>query len=237
MNIIVTGASRGIGFELVKIFSHSQDNRIIAISRNDKKLKALSVECNGAGTGSEVISLPFDLSGLEDIEKDLKVKILSHFNHLDILVNNAGYLVRKPFNSLDIGEIRKCMDVNFIAPMLLIQSLLPLLRKSSVAHVINIGSMAGIQGSRKFPGLSAYSASKGAIQIGTESLAEEFREENIVFNSLALGAVQTEMLAEAFPDFNALVSAQEMAEMIADFAINGRRFYNGKTIQVSQSTP
>lgn len=237
MNIIVTGASRGIGFELVKRFCQSQDNRVIAISRDKDRLEALSNECNGYGNGSEVIVMPFDLSGLEAIARDLNGSICSYFDRLDILVNNAGYLIRKPFSQLAVDEFRRCMDVNFIAPVLLIQSLLPLLRRSPVAHVINIGSMAGIQGSRKFPGLSAYSASKGAIQIGTESLAEEFREDNIVFNSLALGAVQTEMFAEAFPDLKASIRPSEMAELIADFAVNGRRFYNGKTIQVSWSTP
>ena len=237
MNIIVTGASRGIGFELVKSFNRSQQNRIIAISRNNEKLEALSVECGKAGTGAEVMILPYDLTDLVNIEKDLSEKILLHFNRLDILVNNAGYLIREPFINLSADEFKKCMDVNYMAPILLIQLLLPLLRKSTDAHVVNIGSMAGIQGSRKFPGLSAYSASKGAIQIATESLAEEFREENIVFNALALGAVQTEMFSEAFPGSTAPLKAAEMAELIADFAINGRRFYNGKTIQVSQSTP
>lgn len=237
MNIIVTGASRGIGFELVKSFNRSQQNRIIAISRNKERLESLFLECGNAGTGAEIIILPFDLTELDNIDNDLSEKILLHFNSLDILVNNAGYLIREPFINLDTDEFRKCMDVNYIAPILMIQLLLPLLRKSPDAHVVNIGSMAGIQGSRKFPGLSAYSASKGAIHIVTESLAEEFREENIVFNALALGAVQTEMFSEAFPGSKAPLKAAEMADMIAEFAISGRRFYNGKTIQVSRSTP
>ena len=124
-----------------------------------------------------------------------------------------------------------------MAPVLLIQSLLDLLRKSREAHVVNISSMGGVQGSKKFPGLSAYSASKAALQVLTECLAEEFKEENIAFNSLALGAVQTDMLAETFPGYKAPLKASEMAEFIADFAINGRRFYRGKTVQVSLSTP
>ena len=90
MNIIVTGASRGIGFELVKSFNKSKQNRIIAISRNKEKLETLSSDCSKAGTGSEVILLPFDLSDLGNIEKDLREKILLHFDKLDILVNNAG---------------------------------------------------------------------------------------------------------------------------------------------------
>jgi NAD(P)-dependent dehydrogenase (short-subunit alcohol dehydrogenase family) len=237
MNIIVTGASQGVGFELVKRFSISPHNKIIAISRNSDRLKGLLQDCKKINPQSDIVIIPFDLSMLNNIRKDLAVQVFSHFESLDILINNAGHLVREPFESLNIQDLNQCVDVNFMAPVLLTQSLMPLLRKSRGAHIVNIGSMAAIQGSKKFPGLSAYSASKAALQILTECLAEEFTEENMHFNSLALGAVQTEMLARAFPGYEAPIKAFEMAELIADFAINGRRYYQGKTIQVSLSTP
>ncbi|HBK70908.1 MAG TPA: short-chain dehydrogenase, partial [Flavobacteriaceae bacterium] len=107
------------------------------------------------------------------------------------------------------------------------------LKKGS--HVLAISSMGGIQGSMKFPGLAAYSSSKGAIITLFELLAEEYKEEGIAFNTLALGAVQTEMLAEAFPDYKAPTTAKEMAEYIFDFALTGNQFYNGKVLQVSSS--
>ena len=226
-----------MGFELVKRFSISLHNKIIAISRNSNRLKELLQECKKINPQSEIVILPFDLSMLNNIKEDLAEQVFSHIENLDILVNNAGHLVREPFEDLNIQDFSQCMDVNFMAPVLLIQSLLPLLRKSNLAHIVNISSMGAIQGSKKFPGLSAYSSSKAALQILTECLAEEFAEENIHFNSLALGAVQTEMLARAFPDYKAPVKDFEMAELIADFAINGRRYYQGKTIQVSLSTP
>ena len=97
--------------------------------------------------------------------------------------------------------------------------------------------MGGIQGSAKFAGLSAYSSSKGAVITLTELLAEEFKESGPSFNALALGAVQTEMLEEAFPGFKAPVSALEMAEYIQKFALLGHKYYNGKVLQVSNSTP
>jgi 3-oxoacyl-[acyl-carrier protein] reductase len=97
--------------------------------------------------------------------------------------------------------------------------------------------MGGIQGSAKFPGLSAYSSSKGAVLTLTELLAEEFKETGPSFNALALGAVQTEMLEEAFPGYKAPVSAIEMAEYVMNFALNGQKLYNGKILQVSSSTP
>ena len=89
----------------------------------------------------------------------------------------------------------------------------------------------------KFPGLAAYSSSKGAVLTLTELLAEEYKEQQISFNALALGAVQTEMLEEAFPGYKAPVSAKEMADYIFNFAVTGNKFFNGKIIQVSSSTP
>ena len=108
---------------------------------------------------------------------------------------------------------------------------------STKGHVINISSMGGIDGSVKFPGLSAYSSSKGAVNILTELLAEEYKETGPVFNSLALGAVQTEMLEEAFPGLKAPISAEKMASYVLDFAITGQKYYNGKILPISSSTP
>jgi len=97
--------------------------------------------------------------------------------------------------------------------------------------------MGGIQGSMKFPGLAAYSSAKGAVITLSELLAEEYKEQQIAFNVLALGAVDTEMLQEAFPGFQAPVSAKEMASYIGNFALTGNKFYNGKVLQVSSTTP
>jgi len=97
--------------------------------------------------------------------------------------------------------------------------------------------MGGIQGSMKFAGLAAYSSSKGAVITLSELLAEEFKEQQIAFNVLALGAVQTEMLEEAFPGYQANISANKMAHYILNFALTGNEFYNGKILQVSSSTP
>jgi len=103
--------------------------------------------------------------------------------------------------------------------------------------VVTISSMGGIQGSMKFAGLAAYSSSKGAVITLSELLAEEYKEQGIAFNVLALGAVNTEMLQEAFPGYEAPISAAEMADYIANFALIGNKYHNGKVIQVSSSTP
>ena len=67
--------------------------------------------------------------------------------------------------------------------------------------------------------------------------AEEFKATGPKFNALALGAVQTQMLAEAFPGFQAPITAENFAPYVLDFGLNGHQYYNGKTLQVSSSTP
>lgn len=236
MNIIVTGASRGIGRTLVKKFSQS-GHTIIAIARREKELIDLSESCNSTGNEGKVIPFPFDLSKLAENLDVFKTEIYKHFKHLNIIINNAGYLSNSSFENSGIEIIHKSFSVNYVAALLTIQSMLPLLERSKSSHVVNIGSMGGVQGSLKFSGLSVYSSSKAALAILTECLAEEYKETAISFNYLALGAVQTEMLGEAFPGYQAPVSADEMADYICDFALNGDKLFNGKIIPVSLSTP
>jgi NAD(P)-dependent dehydrogenase (short-subunit alcohol dehydrogenase family) len=97
--------------------------------------------------------------------------------------------------------------------------------------------MGGFQGSAKYKGLSYYSASKAAIACLTECLAKEFSEYGIRVNCLALGAVQTEMLDEAFPGYKAPVNAKQMAEFVSGFALNGHKFFNGKILPVAIGNP
>ncbi len=235
MNIIVTGSSRGIGYALVRLLAQNGSHRILAVSRNKGRLEKLARECQG--DPGQVLLQPFDLEKPEEIPTRFMPAVEEHFDSLDILVNNAGLLVNKPFHELDLGDLRRSMEVNYLAPAVLIKALLPLLQRAQNPHVINISSMGGVQGSVKFPGLSSYSSSKAALGVMTECLAEEFKESRIRFNTLALGSVQTEMLAEAFPGYKAPLSPEKMACFIRDFAETGGRYFNGKIIPVSLSTP
>ncbi len=237
MNIIVTGASRGIGYQTALAFAMEPGNKVIVISRNEEKLKLLRQECLDAYPGAKLHIIPFDLENLAGIETELTEMIREHIDSLDILINNAGFLVNSPAESINLQESERMLKINLLAPLALIRSLMPLLENSTRAHVVNIGSMAGVQGGKKFPGLSLYSASKAGVHALTECLAEEYRERGICFNALALGAVQTEMLAEAFPGLEAPLQASEMANYIHDFALKGNRYYNGKILPVTLSTP
>jgi NAD(P)-dependent dehydrogenase (short-subunit alcohol dehydrogenase family) len=224
-NVIITGTSRGIGFELAQLFAKNNFN-VLAISRNVKTLNELSLK--------NITTLSVDLSNESDLMKVTEF-IANNWKTVDILINNAGKLINKPFEKLSTDDFLEVYKVNVFAVAALTRQLIPFLKKGS--HVVNISSIGGIQGSIKFPGLAAYSSSKGALLTLTELLAEEYKEQQISFNALALGAVQTEMLAEAFPGYKASVSANEMATYIYNFALTGNKYYNGKILQVSSTTP
>ncbi len=224
-NIIITGTSRGIGYELVRLFA-DKGHQILALSRNDKPIKDLSLK--------NVHTFSCDLSKPKNYKK-VDAFIKTEWKQVDILINNAGTLLNKPFAETTMSDFEQVYKTNVYGVAEMTRTVLPYMKQDS--HVVTISSMGGVQGSMKFPGLSAYSSSKGAVITLTELLAEEYKETGPSFNALALGAVQTEMLAEAFPDYQAPTTALQMAEYIAEFALIGNQFYNGKLLQVSNSTP
>ena len=223
-NVIITGTSSGIGYELVKIFSE-KNYEVLALSRDNSILRSQNL--------SGVTSINFDLTDYENYaELDVYLK---SFKKIDVLINNAGFLVNKDFEKTTIEDFKNIYSVNVFSVAMLIKYTIQYMSINS--SIVNISSIGGIQGSVKFPGLSAYSSSKGALNILTEMLAEEYKDKNIHFNTLALGSVQTKMLEKAFPGFNALTSAKKMANYIFEFSTDGYKLFNGKIIPVSSSTP
>ena len=223
-NVIITGTSSGIGFELVKLFSEKNHN-VLAISRNNNALRTLNL----AGV------MPIDLDLTESEHYNSLDKYLSSFKNIDILINNAGYLINKPFEETTLKDFQEVYSTNVFSVAMLTKKIIGFMSESS--NVVNISSIGGVQGSIKFSGLSAYSSSKAALNILTEMLAEEYKDRKIHFNSLALGSVETKMLKKAFPDFKASTSAIEMANYIYQFSVDGYMFLNGKIVSVSSTTP
>lgn len=223
--VVITGTSRGIGFELVRLFADA-GHSVLALSRTQQSVVALQRE--------NVTCLPIDLSQPADFDR-ISDFLSAAWKRVDILINNAGKLLNKPFTETTYQEFEEIYRVNTLGVAELIKRTLPFMPPDG--HVVTISSMGGVQGSAKFPGLSAYSSSKGAVIILTELLAETYKTTGPAFNALALGAVQTEMLQEAFPGYQAPVTAAEMAAYIFRFALEGHRYYNGKTLPVSKTTP
>ena len=220
--IVVTGTSSGIGNEIC-IQAAKLNYKVISISRNIEPLKGIN------GIDSYIVDIT-DKKSIKNFIDDLRNKDLK----IDILINNAGQLSNELFGETSYESFKQTFDVNVFGLAEITRSLIPFINKSG--HVINISSIGGVNGSKKFPGLSVYSSSKAAVIALTEVLAEEYPQ-GPSFNVLALGSVQTKMLKEAFPDYEAQTKPGEMAKYIIDFAINGNNLFNGKLISVSNSNP
>ena len=220
--IVVTGTSSGIGHQIC-IQAAKMNFHVISVSRNIEPLKDIG--------GIESFSI--DITNKDSIDEFI-TNLKSRKIKIDILINTAGYLVSELFGDTTYESYKKTFDVNVVGLAEITRSLIPII--NSDGHVINISSIGGVNGSKKFPGLSAYSSSKAAVIALTEVLAEEYQN-GPSFNVLALGAVQTKMLKEAFPDYNAETKPEEMAKYILDFAIKGNKLFNGKLISVSNSNP
>lgn len=223
-NIIITGTSRGIGYEMALQFANA-GHQVLAISR--KTPQVLMEHEN-------ITCLSIDISDENQLQQ-VHNFVSKTWKKVDVLIHNAGSLLHKNFTEISSLEFQHIYKVNVFAVAELTKICIPFMGKGS--HVVTISSMGGIQGSMKFAGLSAYSSSKGAVITLSELLAEEYKESEIAFNVLALGAVNTEMLQEAFPGYEAPISAKEMADYIFNFALTGNKYYNGKVLQVSSTTP
>jgi len=221
--ILITGTSRGIGAALVESFE-KEGFRVLALSRSYPQMYK----------EGNTTYIPFDITREKSLH-ELVCFLQEQHIRLDIVVSNAGKLINKPFAEISYIQLEEVYQVNVLGVFRLIQYLLPMLQEQ--AHVVTISSMGGVQGAMKFAGLSAYTSSKAALIALTELLAEEYKDTQWHFNCLALGAVQTEMLSEAFPDYKAPVTAKEMAQYIKDFALHQYPYFNGKLLQVASTTP
>ena len=227
MNIVITGCSQGIGAELVKYWS--TNHLVFGISRNREKLEILKSSLENHE------NFRFISESVNDINQEVLNDFLGH-NNIDVLVNNAGLLINKPFVDIQYEDYKRVMDVNFWGAFHLSKLLLNRLSKAK-GQILNISSMGGVNGTSKFPGLSIYSSSKGALTILTECLYEELKEFKVRVNALALGAVQTEMLDQAFPGYKAEISPKQIAEFIDSIVVKGSQILNGQVLKVTGSNP
>lgn len=226
---LITGASKGIGRDTA-IAMVQAGYHVLALARSEAALSQLAAELQTAA--GEFQYLAFDLT-----QEDLTPvqQWCDRNGPLDGLLNNAGYLINKSFEQLSMADWQRVFAINVFAPARLCQVLSQ--QFAPRAHVVNIGSMGGFQGSSKFPGLLTYSTSKGALATFSECLAAEWQDRDIRVNCLALGAVQTDMLAAAFPGYQAPLQSDEMSGFITWFLTKGGQFFSGKVIPVALNNP
>lgn len=206
--------------------------RVYALARNAAWLDELVRECQDGPGELRPLVLDLDAEGAV-----AKVKQALGGKRLHGLLNNAGLLITRRLGDWTAADTARLFRLNASVPLLLTQALAEDLAGEPAGHVVNIGSMGGFQGSVKFPGLAAYSASKAALANLTECLAEELKEGGVRCNCICLGAVDTAMLRAAFPGYAAPVGAEEVGRYLARFLLEGHKFFNGKVLPFATSTP
>ena len=254
--IVITGAGGGIGKALIWELVHGlRDNnllfypnyrvkerkkitavKIIAISRQNNEISKICEEINTRDKGLAVSIkwLPAHFENEQGFSETLN-KLRQMEGPVHALINNAAEFAQTPLQGIDPKIFEKIYFVNVTVPALLIKELEGKLAMDT-GHIINIGSMGGIQGAVKFPGFSVYSSSKMALAGITECLATELPR-NVFINYLGLGSVNTGMLKEAFPDFVSDVEPGQMASYIINFLLNAPGIQNGKLVEVSLRNP
>ncbi len=231
MNIIINGASKGIGKETAICLANDKNNQLLITGRDEPSLKAVA----GSVANNNISYLKMDLAEIDKNIDFVRDQIFNRFSKVDILINCTGALIVKDFMKISDTEARSMMETNFFGPAAFIRLVVPIMPPGS--HIINISSMGGFQGSSKYRGMAYYSASKSAIACMTECLAVELKDNGISVNCLAPGSVQTEMFKNAFPGYQASAKPGDIAGFISFFAINGHRFFNGKILPVATDNP
>ncbi|MFW6347515.1 MAG: SDR family NAD(P)-dependent oxidoreductase [Cyclonatronaceae bacterium] len=226
--LLISGASRGIGRETA-LYAAKEGADVIITARTESRLQEVQQQ-----QPARIRYVCADLSkddGIAAITAFLEEKTIT----LDALINNAGALVNKPLLETTTEDWYYLLEANLMSAIHLSKTCVPFMKRDS--HLLNIGSMGGFQGASKFPGIGGYSVAKGALSILTECLAVELADKKIGANCLCLGAVQTEMLEQAFPGMKAPLQAEEMGRYIAEFAMEAQKFFNGKVLPVSLADP
>jgi len=235
--VVITGAGGGLGLEILRLVLGKSDVKLVFTYSTKPEEYFLGEDIfRQSILSGKLHHRQMDFSQPFNTIEDFVPPQLKHSRPTPmIIINNAGLLQLNKPGEIDIDSARLMFEVNFWAAVKLTYALIPYIQSGS--HIVNIGSMGGVQGSSKFPGLSFYSASKGALAIWSESLASELAGSRIAVNCLALGSVETKMLQQAFPGYIASNTAAEMAEFIVHFAFQAHQIISGKTLPVARTTP
>lgn len=207
---VITGAGGGIGKAIVQALAKEGAGIALCGGHNIEKLTAAAEIAQKYGV--EVFALPGDLTDLNFLDHCIE-KTADHFGRMDILINSAGFALNKPFEETTPHDLDKIFNINVKVPFILCQKVLPYLRKSDHAEIINISSVVGHKG---YIDQAAYAASKHAVLGFSKSLANEVYRQNIRVHTICPGGVYTDMVKIARPDLKGedMITPDEIADII-----------------------
>ena len=230
----MTGASRGIGAACARSLS-AAGAKVILVARSESDLRMVA-----SGVQGECVVLVADLEGF-GAPRELAAQVLGEHGSVDILVNNAGISFNRRSHKLQADDIDRVLAINVRTPLVLSAALAPAMLKEGRGAIVNVSSLSGLRGS-SFQ--AAYSASKGALDALTRSLACEWGPGGIRVNSVAPGVIVTDMwesgraqpgVVEAFEQQIALRrwgQPDDVADVVAWLASDASRYVTGQTISV-----
>lgn len=219
--VLITGGGSGIGAACAAEF-HRRGRRVVIVGRTVVRLRETA---RALGSADRVLALAGD-AGDEAFARRAFSAARKRFGSVDVLVNNAAHLVKKSFLDTTAAEWDAVMRTNLRGPFLFSRELL----RAPGRIIVNIGSLGGVQGTQKFPGLSAYTTSKCGLTGLTAALAVEARALGVSVFCVAPGAVDTAMLRKAAPGLKAGAAPSDIAKIVADLAGTAGEFLSGAVI-------
>ena len=234
---LVTGANKGIGLEIARQLAQAGVSVTIG-ARDLGRARAAVAELSSAGL--QVRSVALDVNDHAGIAAAAET-IRTEHGRLDILVNNAGIVDAEdgPPTSGSPDAVRRIMDTNFVGTLAVTQAMMPLLRRSASASIVNLSSSLGslaLNGDPASPYYSArligYNASKAALNMLTVQLAEELRDTPHVVNSVSPGYVKTDLTGH-----NGFMTPEEGAKLPVQYALLGNDAVSGRFVEASGETP
>lgn len=201
--VLITGASNGIGAALAQVLASQHSGiKLVLASRNQSLLETVAIECRA--DRAEVLVLPTDLSQLEAVQS-LAQQAIAHFGRIDVLVNNAGFGQMGPVELIPPAAAKKQFAVNFHAPLMLSQAMIPIMRSQGGGKIINVSSLGGRV---PFPTAGMYSCSKFALEALSDVMRMELKAFNIKVVVVEPGPVVTDFFR---------VAGQRIQETIPDY--------------------
>jgi NAD(P)-dependent dehydrogenase (short-subunit alcohol dehydrogenase family) len=235
-NILITGASRGLGRQLALTFATEGAAGLALVARSEGELAEIQRELNDVTSYARVLPVVADLTREADIERVVAVALHAFGGRLDVLVNNASALGPAPMPYLldyPLEDFRTVLDTNLIAPFLLIKKLLPAMAEEG-GSIINVTSDAGIVG---YPGWGAYGISKFGIEGMSRTWAAELEGTKVRLNWVDPGSMDTAMHRAAEPDEDPTEWANpaDVTDVFVYLASDESRSVHGRRFQAQEA--